>query len=142
MILLDTNVLSEVTKPTPAAEVEAWLGTQPVESLFISAVTEAELRFGLALLPEGQRRDRLLEALEDMLTEDFAGRILPFDSAAASAYARIASDRRKIGRPIAQFDAQIAAIAWSRNAALATRNIGDFERCGVRLFDPWRAASD
>jgi predicted nucleic acid-binding protein len=141
MILLDTNILSEVMKPAPAAEVDAWLGAQPVESLFISAVTEAELRFGLALLPEGRRRERLVEALEGMLTDDFADRILPFDSAAASAYARISADRRRIGRPISQFDAQIAATAWSRNATLATRNIGDFEGCGVRLVDPWRAIS-
>lgn len=139
MILLDTNVLSELMRPMPAPEVEAWLGAQPSAALFISAVTEAELRFGLALLPDGKRRDQLAEAMEGMLSEDFAGRILPFDSAAASAYARIAADRPKAGRPIAQFDAQIASIAHSRNATLATRNIGDFEGCGVQLINPWRA---
>ncbi|HME84263.1 MAG TPA: type II toxin-antitoxin system VapC family toxin [Roseiarcus sp.] len=137
MILLDTNILSELMRSAPAPEVETWMGAQPSSSLFISAVSEAELRFGLALLPEGKRRDQLAEAVEGMLAEDFAGRILPFDSAAASAYARIAADRRKAGRPIAQFDAQIASIANSRNAALATRNVGDFEGCGVQLVNPW-----
>jgi predicted nucleic acid-binding protein len=142
MILLDTNVLSELMRPSPAREVEAWVGAQPVEGLFISAVTEAELRFGVALLPDGKRRAMLAEALVGMLAEDFAGRILPFDSAAASAYAEIAADRRRAGRPIAQFDAQIASIARSRNAALATRNVADFASCGVQLVDPWRARSD
>jgi predicted nucleic acid-binding protein len=139
VILLDTNVVSELMKPAPSPEVEAWLGAQPSAGLFISAVTEAELRFGLALLPEGARRDPLAKALEAMLAEDFAQRILPFDSAAASAYARIAADRRKAGWPIAQFDAQIASIAYSRNATLATRNTDDFEGCGVQLVNPWRA---
>jgi toxin FitB len=141
MILLDTNILSELMRPAPAPEVEAWLGAQPSTGVFISAVTEAELRFGLALLPDGDRRNQLAEAIEGMLAEDFAARILPFDSAAASAYARIAAARRKAGRPIAQFDAQIASIAASRNAMLATRNVGDFEGCGVQLFNPWRVAS-
>ena len=140
MILLDTNVLSELMRPAPAAGVETWVGAQPAESLYISAVTEAELRFGLALLPEGRRRDQLAEAIEGMLAADFSGRILPFDSAAASVYARIAADRRRSGRPIAQFDAQIAAIASSRSAALATRNMADFVDCGVSLVDPWRGA--
>ncbi len=114
--------------------------TLEAASLYISAVTEAELRFGLALLPEGRRRDQLAEAIEGMLAADFSGRILPFDSAAASVYARIAADRRRSGRPIAQFDAQIAAIASSRSAALATRNMADFVDCGVSLVDPWRGA--
>jgi toxin FitB len=140
VILLDTNVVSELMRPAPAPEVENWLGAQPAAFLFISAVTEAELRFGVALLPAGARRERLAEAMEDMLAADFAGRILPFDSAAASSYARIASDRRRAGRPIGQFDTQIAAIARARNAALATRNVGDFDGCGIRLINPWLAA--
>jgi predicted nucleic acid-binding protein len=137
MILLDTNILSELMRPLPATAVEEWLGEQPSASLFISAVTEAELRFGLALLPDGKRRSRLVAEVDDMLAGDFADRILPFDSPAAIAYARIASGRRKAGRPIAQADAQIAAIAQSRGAALATRNVTDFEGCGVHLIDPW-----
>lgn len=141
MILLDTNVLSELMRPLPATEVERWLGEQPSASLFISAVTEAELRFGLALLPDGKRRTKLIEEVENMLAEDFAGCILAFDSAAAVACAEIASERRKAGRPISQADAQIAAIAQSRGANLATRNVSDFEDCGIQLINPWREKS-
>jgi predicted nucleic acid-binding protein len=138
VILLDTNVLSELIRPAAAMEVEAWVATQPAEALFISVVTEAELRFGLALLPAGRRRAQLAEAIEGMLVEDFGGRILPFDSAAALAYADITAERRRAGRPIAQFDAQIASIARSRGATLATRNVGDFEGCGIQTLNPWR----
>jgi predicted nucleic acid-binding protein len=137
MILLDTNILSELMRPKPAPAVERWLGEQPSASLFISAVTEAELRYGLALLPEGKRRAALLLAAEAMLAEDFGGRVLPFDSPAAAAYAQIAAERRIAGRPISQADCQIAATARSRGAALATRNITDFEACGIPLVNPW-----
>jgi toxin FitB len=137
MILLDTNILSELMRPLPTAVVEEWLGAQMSASLFISAVTEAELRFGVALLADGKRRSRLAEELDKMLAEDFAERILPFDGAAAISYARVASQRRKAGRPIAQADAQIVAIALSRGAALATRNVTDFADCGVDLINPW-----
>ena len=141
MILLDTNVLSELIRPIPASTVEAWVRAQPAATLFISAVTEAELRFGLALLPDGRRRDRLAEAVAGVLVEEFAGRILLFDSAAALAYARIAAGRRRAGRPIAQFDAQIAAIAHSRGAILATRNTADFNDCGIPLINPWHTVA-
>ena len=137
MILLDTNILSELMRPSPTTAVEEWLAGQMSASLFISAVTEAELRFGVALLPDGKRRSRLSEELDQMLAEDFADRILPFDSAAAVSYARIASERRESGRPIAEADAQIAAIARSRGAALATRNVTDFAGCGIDLINPW-----
>jgi toxin FitB len=137
MILLDTNVVSELMRPRPAAVVESWVGGQPVAAMFISAITEAELRYGLALLPEGRRQRRLLAQAEAMLGEDFAGRILPFDSAAAAAYAPIAAARRLAGRPMSQADAQIAAIAASRGAAIATRNVSDFAGCGLAVLDPW-----
>ena len=137
MILLDTNVLSELMRPAPAAAVETWVSAQPAAGIFISAITEAELRYGLALLPDGQRRRRLLAQAQAMLAEDFAGRILPFDSAAAEAYAPIAAAHRLAGRPISQADAQIAAIAASRGAALATRNVTDFTDCGITILDPW-----
>lgn len=104
--------------------------------MFISAITEAELRYGVALLPTGKRRSTLAAVIEEMLGENFTGRILPFDSAAAVAFAEIAATRRQTGRPIAQADAQIAAIAWSRGAALATRNVPDFNGCGIDVVNP------
>ena len=137
MILLDTNILSELMRPAPEVAVEQWLADQPVASVFISAITEAELRYGLALMPPGKRRSALAAEIENMLGEDFSGRILPFDSPAAVAFAEIAAERRQAGRPISQADAQIAAIARSRGAALATRNVPDFEECGVEVINPW-----
>ena len=141
MILLDTNILSELMRPTPEAAVEQWLADQPAASVFISSITEAELRYGLALMPPGKRRSALAVEIENMLGEDFSGRILPFDSPAAVAFAEIAAERRQAGRPISQADAQIAAIARSRGAALATRNVPDFEGCGVEIINPWSSAS-
>ena len=113
MILLDTNILSEIMRPMPDQGVEAWIGLQPPASLFISTITEAELRYGAALMPKGRRRDAVSAAIEGMIMEDFHGRSLAFDSAAANFYAVIAADRRTSGRPITPFDAQIAAIARS-----------------------------
>jgi predicted nucleic acid-binding protein len=98
----------------------------------------AEILYGIELLPKGKRRDKLLTETEAMFNEDFAGRILPFDEEAARAFAEIAAARRTQGRPIAEFDAQIAAIARTQRAALATRNTSDFEACGVRLVNPWQ----
>ena len=140
MILLDTNILSELMRPAPDPAVEQWLAAQPDASVFISAITEAELRYGAALLPSGKRRTALTAEIEGMLEEDFGGRILPFDSLAAQAFAVLASERRQAGKPIAQADAQIAAIARSRGASLATRNATDFESCGVEIVNPWAAA--
>lgn len=140
MILLDTNVLSELMRPAPDPAVERWLAAQPDASLFISAITEAELRYGAALLPSGKRRSALTAEIDGMLEEDFDGRILPFNRLAAQAFAVIAADRRQAGRPISQADAQIAAIARSRGAALATRNVPDFDGCGVEVINPWSAA--
>ena len=140
MILLDTNVLSELMRPAPDPAVERWFAAQPDASLFISAITEAELQYGAALLPSGKRRSALTAEIDAMLEEDFNGRILPFDRSAAQAFAVIAADRRQAGRPISQADAQIAAIARSRGAALATRNVSDFDGCGVEVINPWSAA--
>jgi hypothetical protein len=135
--LLDTNVLSELLRAKPSPAVLAWYAAQPPESLFVSAVTQAEMMLGGRLLPAGKRRTALENALLAMFDEDFTARILPFDAGSVPAYFEIVSRRRSLGRPISQFDAQIAAIARHAGAKLATRNTSDFEYCGVALIDPW-----
>lgn len=137
MILLDTNVISELMRGDPSPTVLAWFGSHAAAELYISAITEAELRAGIAFLATGQRRDRLQSALEGMIQEDFPGRVLPFDSDAARAYAEIAARRRAAGRPIAEADCQIAAIAKAAAAPVATRNVKDFDGCGVEVVNPW-----
>jgi hypothetical protein len=137
VIILDTNVLSELMKAAPAASVTEWVARQPASRLFITAVTQAEILYGIGLFPKGRRRDSIATAAKAMFDEDFTGRILAFNSDAATAYADITVVRRNMGRPIAQFDAQIAAIARSTGAALATRNIDDFEGCEIELINPW-----
>ena len=141
MIILDTNVVSEVMRPSPSARVLRWLAAQRAGELFITTITQAEILFGVELLPVGKRRVALQSAVAAMLAEDFAGRILPFDGDAAGMYARIAAERRALERPISQLDAQVAAIARSRGAAVASRNASDFEHCGVAVIDPWRGRS-
>ena len=118
----------------------SWVAERPTSSLFLTAVTEAELRFGLAIMPAGKRRDGLTAGLERMLRTGFANRVLPFDSGAARAYAGIAAARRRMGRPISQADGQITAIARFRGMAVATRNIRDFEDTGIGVIDPWEGA--
>ena len=137
--LLDTNVLCELLRAQPHPAVLAWFAEQPADSLIVSAVTQAEMLLGARLLPRSKRRQQLETALDTMFREDFAGRVLPFDSAAAPAYAAVVAARRRAGRPISQFDAQIAAVALSRRASLATRNVSDFEKCGLTLTNPWSA---
>ena len=135
--LLDTNVLSELLRAQPEPAVLAWFSAQQPDSLFVSAVTQAEMLLGARLLPAGKHRQQLHQALDGMFREDFAGRVLPFDAAAASGYAQVVHARRNAGRPISQFDAQIAAIALCRGAGLATRNVADFEGCGLAVDNPW-----
>jgi predicted nucleic acid-binding protein len=137
MIILDTNVLSELLRPAPAGQVERWLAAQDGTKVYFTTVGEAELRLGVAMLPAGKRRAALTTAIEGLLDEDFRDRILPFDRTAARAYATIAAERRAAGRPISQFDCQIAAIARAREATVATRNTSDYEGCGIELIDPW-----
>ena len=138
MIVLDTNVLSELMRPVPEATVANWVATQSAASLFTTTITQAEILHGVLLLSKGRRRDAIEAAADAMFEEDFAGRILPFSSDAAHAYAEIAVARRQSGRPISQFDAQIAAIANATGAAVATRNVPDFEGCGIKVIDPWQ----
>ena len=139
-VLLDTNVLSELMRKAPDPTVAVWAAGHRLETLFFSAVGEAELRYGAAILPTGQRRDTLVSDIERMLGEAFEKRVLPFDSGAARAYADIAAKRRSTGRPIAPADCQIAAIAGSRRMAVATRKVRDFEDAHIQVVDPWAAA--
>ena len=129
MIVLDTNVVSELMRRSPDPAVETWAAGYAVEDLFFSAVGEAELRYGAAIMPAGRRRETMLRAA-------FESRILPFVSAAARAYAEIAAARRAAGRPVSHPDGQIAAIAHSRGMTVATRNIRDFDAMGIALVNP------
>ena len=137
MIVLDTDVLSELMKSQPDKSVVRWIGKHQATSLFITTLTQAEILYGLEILPVGKRHTALKKAAKAMFELDFAGRILPFDTDAAQLFAIMAAERRKIGRPISQIDAQIAAITRSHNAALATRNVDDFEECGIEIINPW-----
>ena len=136
-MLLDTNVVSELMRPNAAPAVSTWVKAQPLSSLWITSITQAELWFGARVLRPGQKRQSLEAMLTLIFDEDFAGRIFDFDSAAASAYADILSYRRAAGRPMSQFDGQIAAIARVRGAAVVTQNVADFEGCGLVLHNPW-----
>ena len=141
MIILDTNVLSELMRPKPSPHVVAWIAQQPAADLFTTAITEAEIFYGIELLATGKRHSALLAAAEGMFTEDFAGRILAFESDAVRHFARIAAHRRALGRPVSHADAQIAAITLAHRARLATGNGPDFADCSIAIIDPWRAPS-
>ena len=140
MIILDTNVISELLRPAPEPRVEQWLSAQDGLSVYLTSISETELRYGLTIMENGKRRAALVDAVDRILREDLAGRILPFDSDAAQSYATIAAARRAAGRPIAQADCQIASIAHTRGATVATRNTPDFEGCEIDLINPWTAA--
>ncbi|TXN40943.1 type II toxin-antitoxin system VapC family toxin [Methylobacterium sp. WL7] len=137
MIILDTNVLSELMRARPTILVLKWFAAQPSAGLFTTTLTQAEIFYGLSLLPEGRRRDDLFAAAQPIFEVELAGRILSFDQDAAMAYADIAASRRRAGQPISQIDGQIAAITASRGARLATRNVRDFVDCGIVVVDPW-----
>jgi toxin FitB len=137
MIVLDTNVLSESLRPVPSGAVLKWLAGQEPLSVFITTITQAEVLCGIEAMPAGRRRTMLSAAIERLFADEFPGRILPFDEEAARIFPKIVAGRVALGRPIAQFDAMIAAIARSRHAAVATRNTADFERCGIRVINPW-----
>lgn len=137
MIILDTNVVSEVIKLGCDPFVSSWFRAQDPSTLYVTTITEAELLFGIECLPAGRRRANLFTLIERLLGEHFAGRILGFDSISARNHARIAAARRASGRPIAFADCQIAGIARSRSASVASRNAAGFEGCGIEIVNPW-----
>jgi hypothetical protein len=137
VLILDTNVISEILRPKPHEKVVQWVEDQPRQQLFTTAVTQAEILYGITLLPKGSRRQKLLEVAQAIFEEDLGGRILTFGAEVAGYYAQIAAARRSAGRPISQFDAMIAAIARLHDAKLVTRNISDFDICGIDVINPW-----
>ena len=138
MILVDTNVISEPLRKTPDAVVIEWIDAQPLETLYLSAITVAELRFGVASLPTGKRRDRLHESMENRVLPLFTGRVLAFDLPASQAYAELMSRARAAGLAIGAADGYIAATAAANRMAVATRDAAAFEAAGIPVIDPWR----
>ena len=137
MIVVDTNVLSEVMKPVADRQVAVWLRRQPVDRIHITAITKAELLYGLALMPDGKRKEALAQTIQIFFAERVTNPILGFTDRDALPYAKISARRRKLGRPVKELDGQIAAIALSHGFAVATRNVRDFEHCGVEVINPW-----
>jgi len=138
VIILDTNVISELARQIPDTGVLAWLDSLEISEVATTAVTAAELRYGVARLPDGHRKRELTVVIRQILAEDFYGRVLPLDERASIRYADVVTGREKIGRPIGVADAQIAAICRDSGATLATRNSADFEETGIELIDPWK----
>lgn len=138
MIVLDTNVISELARHAPEPDVLTWLDSLEASEVATTAVTAAELRYGVARLPDGHRKRELAAVIRGILTEDFHGRVLPFDERASVRYADIVTGREPAGRPIGVADAQIAAICRDVSATLATRNVSDFEETGIELVNPWK----
>ncbi len=137
MFILDTNVVSELMQERPHPTVLEWIDDRLKRDLHVAAVTQAEVLTGIAILPEGKRRQGLAAAADRAFDGMFADRVLPFDRSAARAYAKIAAARRSAGRPISQADCQIAAIAAARGGSVVTRNVRDFEGTGVAVVNPW-----
>ena len=142
MIVLDTNVISELMRQAPDDTVVRWVDRYPVDEVFITAVTVAELSYGVARLPDGRRKSVLVAKVSELLTEDLQGQILPFDGVAAEYYGEIAAARERQGRPISMADAQTAAVCRRFAACLATRNTKDFVDTGISLLDPWGEAPE
>ena len=142
MILLDTNVVSELMRTAPEPAVVRWMNHQPSSLVHLAAVSIAEIRYGIRILPRGHRRDDLQHRFARFVSSGFAERVLDFDWDAASLYGEIVGSRREIGRPISVVDGQIAAVARGRRCQLATRNVTDFEACGLELINPWAYESE
>jgi toxin FitB len=141
MIILDTNIISELMRAKPEPLVVHWIDAQPLRQLATTAINIAEVRRGLARLPFGRRRRNLEIKFDGFAMRAFAGRVFDFDTAAANAYGDVVVARERIGRPLEGFDGLIAAIARSRGATIATRNVNDFEECGIAITNPWRPAA-
>jgi len=139
MILIDTNVISELWKAEPNPDVLAWMDAQAVETLYLSAVTVAELRFGVAAMPEGKRRSIYQERLEKEVLPAFTGRVLPFDLAASRAYADLMVSAKESGKAIGKADGYIAATASACGLMVATRDISPFEAAGLKFVNPWES---
>jgi predicted nucleic acid-binding protein len=137
MILLDTNVLSSLMRPVPEELVVKWLDSQPRSSIWITAITAMELRYGLEIMPKGRRRDSMLEILEKLLSEKIEGRVAPFDTAAAQQAGDLMAARKLRGRTGEYRDTMIAGIALSNRATLATRNTAHFADLSVKVVNPW-----
>lgn len=141
MIILDTNVVSELMRSEPAPQVANWIRDRDRRELCTTVITLAEIRYGIARLPDGRRKQVLLTAADDTFSA-FEDQILQVDTAVAEHYAVVASTRERAGKPIASMDALIVAVCRSRNAALATRNVADFDGTGIEIIDPWLASPD
>ena len=137
MLILDTNVISEILRPAPDRAVAMWFESQPRSQLFTTAVTQAEIQYGIELLPKGARRQKLFQVSKLIFEEDLANRVLPFDGDSATHFAEIAAYRKTAGRPMSQLNTMIAAIARLHGGKLVTRNVLDFENWGIDLIYPW-----
>lgn len=140
MLVLDTNVISELFRPNPAPAVVRWIMAQFPENLFVTAITKAESLLGIALMPAGRRREGLAVAVRTFYDHRLVTPILPFGAVEAEHFVEIVSRRRSAGRRIGEFDAQIAAITRSRGFAIVTRNVDDFRDCGIEIVNPWESA--
>ncbi len=137
MIIIDTNIVAELMKASPAGEVVSWMNDQEASGLFLTTITLGEIGYGLEILPQGKRRLQLEQGFERVIAEAFTGRILAFDEEAARLYGVLMGRRRAIGRPLSILDGQIASIARTRGYAVATRNVRDFVECGVDILNPF-----
>ena len=137
MIMLDTNTVSELWRPTADVHVQGWVDAQVVETLFLAAISVAELRYGIAVLPNGKKKQNLRQKLEEQLLPLFRGRVLPFDEAAAGFYGELRAIAKKKGKPIAVSDGYIAATAKANGLAIATRDTGPFLTAGLNVINPW-----
>jgi predicted nucleic acid-binding protein len=137
MMILDTNVVAELMKESPAPAIVSWLNSYESSDLFLTTITIGEIRYGLRILPQGRRRLGLEQGFERVLSEAFVGRILSFDEEAAGLYGEVMGRRKELGRPLSSLDGQIASIARSRGFAVATRNVRDFIDCGVEVLNPF-----